>query len=192
MDHHTGHTTYGASSHGELGTMADAITEIATHLPAHLPDVVWVWFVVDTTVVTHQLLRIARQPLRKATPMSLGTQALVLWKALRSLPSYVQLHIVKQEYHRHQYGNGKVDIQSVHQGNTHLPTLQVPNPGQNHTHLQHIPPEPEPHRTREWVPEDVPYTSHDRSYQYPNPIQNLARVLGTQTAERASKNSRRN
>ena len=37
MDHHTGHTTYGASSHGELGAMADAITEIAAHLPVHLP-----------------------------------------------------------------------------------------------------------------------------------------------------------
>ena len=33
MDHHMGHTTYGASSHGELGAMADAIAEIAAHLP---------------------------------------------------------------------------------------------------------------------------------------------------------------
>ena len=51
------------------------------HLPAHLPHIVRVWFVVDTTVDTHLLLRIARQPLHKATAMSLGTQALLLWKS---------------------------------------------------------------------------------------------------------------
>ena len=37
MDHHRGHTTYGASSHGDLGAMADAIAKIAAHQPAHLP-----------------------------------------------------------------------------------------------------------------------------------------------------------
>ena len=138
MDHHTGHTTYRASPGGELGAMADAIAEIATHLPAHLPHVIQVWFVVDASVNTHLLLGIARQPLHKATATSLGTQALLLWKVLRSLPPYVQLHIVKQESHRHQYGNGEVDIQAVHQRTTHLPTLEVPNLGRNHTHLQHI------------------------------------------------------
>ena len=86
--------------------------------------------------------------------------------------------IVKQESHRHQYGNGKVDNKAVHQRTSHLPTLQVPDLGQNHTHLQHIPPEPEPHRTPDWVPEDAPYTSHDRGYHYPNRIEHLARVLG--------------
>ena len=50
MDHHTGHTTYGASSHGELGAMGDAITEIAAQLPAHSPHIVRVWFVVEATV----------------------------------------------------------------------------------------------------------------------------------------------
>ena len=120
--------------------MADAIAEIAAHLPAHLPHVVQVWFVVDAIVDTHLLLRIARQPLHKATATSLGTQALLLWKALRSVPPYIQLHIVKQESHRHQYGNGKVDIQALHQRTTHLPTLQVPVLDQNHKHLQHIPP----------------------------------------------------
>ena len=178
MDHHTGHTTYGASSHGELGAMADAITEVAAHLPAHSPHIVRVWFVVDATVDTPLLLRIARQPLHKATATSLGTQALLLWKALRSLPPYVQLHIVKQESHRHQYGNGKVDNQAVHQRTTHLPALQIPDLGRNHTHLQHVPPVPEPHQTPDWVPEDAPYSSHDRAYHYPNPVQHLARVLG--------------
>ena len=129
MDHHIGHTTYGASSHGELGVIADAIAEIATHLPAHLAHVVRVLFVMDATADTHLLLRIARKPLHKATATNLGTQALLLWKVLRSLPPYVQLHIVKQESHRHQYGNGKGDIQAVHQRTTHLPTLQVPDLG---------------------------------------------------------------
>ena len=132
----------------------------------------------DATVNTLLLLRIARQSLHKANATSLGTSALLLWKALRSFPPYVQLHIVKQESHRHQHGNGKVDIQAVHQRTTHLPTNQVPNLDRNHTHLQHIPPKPEPHRTPDWVPEDAPYTSHYRAYHYPNPIQHLARVLG--------------
>ena len=107
MDHHAGHTTYRASSHGELGAMADAIAKISAHLLAHLPHVVRVWFVVDATVDTHLLLRIAGQPLDKATATSLGTQALLLWKALRSLPPYIQLHIVKQGSQRHQYGLAK-------------------------------------------------------------------------------------
>ena len=91
-DHHTGHTTYGASSLGELEAMADTITKIPASLHANVPHVVRVWFVVDATVDTHLLLHIARQPLHKAT------QALLLWKALRSLPPYVQLHIVKHEF----------------------------------------------------------------------------------------------
>ena len=85
---------------------------------------------------------------------------------------------MKQESHRHQYRNGKVDIQAVHQRTTHLPTLQVPDLDRNDTHLQYMPSKPEPHRTPDWVPEDAPYTSHDRAYHYPNPIQHLARVLG--------------
>ena len=77
----------------------------------------------------------------------------------------------------HQYGNGKVDIQAVHQCTTHLPTLQMPHADRNHTHLQHLPPQPEPHQSPDWVPEDAPYTSHDRAHHYPNPISHLAWVL---------------
>ena len=178
MDHHTGHTSYVASSHGELGAMADTIAEIAAHLPAHVPHIVQVWFLADATVDTHLLLRIARQPPDKDTATRLGTQALLLWKTLCSLPPYVQLHIVKQESHRHQYGNGKVDNQALHQRTTHLPSLQIPDLGQNHTHLQHTPHKPEPNQTPDWVPEDAPYSSHDRAYNYPNPIKHLACVLG--------------
>ena len=59
MDHHTGHTTYGASSHGELEVMTDAIARLAATLPAYLPQVVRVRFVVDATVNTHLPPRIA-------------------------------------------------------------------------------------------------------------------------------------
>ena len=178
MDDHKGHTTYGASSHRELGAMANAIAEIAAHLPANLLHVVRVLFVVDATVNTHLLLHITRQPLYKATATSLGAQALLIWKALCSLPAYVQLHIAKQESHRHQYRNNEANNQAVYQRTAHLPTIQVPDLGRKHTHLQHITPKPEPHRTQDWVPEDAPYTSHDRAYHYANPIQHLARVLG--------------
>ena len=127
MDHHTGHTTYRASSHAELGAMADAIAKLSAHLTAHLPHLLRVWFIVDATVNEHLLLRIARQPLHKAIATSLGTQALLLWRALRSLPPYVKLDVVKQESHTQQFGNGKVDIQAVHKRTTRLPTLQVPD-----------------------------------------------------------------
>ena len=93
---------------------------------------------------------------------------------------------MKQESHRHQYGNGKVDIQAVHQRTTHLQTLQVQDLDRNHAHLQHLPPEPEPHQTQDWVPEDAPYTSHDRAYHCPNAIQHLTGVLGD-TDSRASR-----
>ena len=85
---------------------------------------------------------------------------------------------MKQESHRQQYGNGNLNIQAVHQRTTHLPALQMPDLDRNHKHLQHLLPKPEPHQTPDWVPEDAPYTSHDRAYHYPNPIQHLAGVLG--------------
>ena len=109
--HNMSYTTYRASSHGELGSMANTITRLAAKLPAHLPHTVRVWFVVDATVDTHLLLRRARQPLKKATATKLGTEALIFWKALRGLPPYAQLHMVKQESHRHQYRRGRVDRQ---------------------------------------------------------------------------------
>ena len=86
---------------------------------------------------------------------------------------------MKQESNRHQYRNGKVNIEAVHQRTTQLPTLQVPDLDGNHTHLKHIPPKPEPHRTPDWVPEEAPHTSHNRAHHYPNPIEHLARVLGS-------------
>ena len=189
-DHHTGHTTYGASSHGELGAMADAITEIAAHLPAHSPHIIRVWFVVVATVDTHLLLRIARQPLHKATATSLSTQALLLCKAFRSLPPYVQLHIVKQESHRHQYGNVKVDNQAVRQRTTHLPALQIPDMAET-THTSNTyPPYPSPIRPRtgyQRTPSIPPTTEHTTTA---TPSNISPPCLATQTAGRTSRSSR--
>ena len=53
MDHHTGHTIYGTSSHAEVAAMADAITRLGATLPAYRPHTVRVWFVVDARVDTH-------------------------------------------------------------------------------------------------------------------------------------------
>ena len=184
MDHHTGHSTYGASSRGEQGAIADTIPKIAANLPALFLHVVRVWFIVDATVDTHLPLRVARQPLNKATATSLCTQALLIWKAPHSLPPQVQLHIVKHESHRHQYWNGKVNIEAVHRRTTLLTTLHVLDLARNHTHLEHIPPKQEPHRTPDWVPQDALYTSHSRAYHYPNPIQHLALML-SETDSRA-------
>ena len=193
MDHHTGHTTHGAYSHGELGAMADAITEITTHLHAHLPHVVWVWFVVEATVDTHLLLRIARQQLHKTTARSLGTQALLVGKALRSLPPYVQLHIVKQESHRHQYGNGKVDNQAVHQRTTHLPTLQVPDLGRTTHTSDTYPPSRCPIGPRTGYRKSLPPIPHKTEHTInPTPSNISAAYSATQTAEHTSNSSRRN
>ena len=158
--------------------MADAITEVAAHLPAHSPHIVRVWFVVDATVDTHLLLRIARQPLHKATATSLGNPGTAtLESPTQPFPLRPTPHR-EQESHRHQYGNGKVDNQAVHQRTTHLPALQIPDLAAT-THTSNTCPlYPEPHQTPDWVPEDAPYSSHDRAYHYPNPVQHLARVLG--------------
>ena len=82
--------------------MVDAISRLLATLSGNLPHVVQLWFAVDATVDTRLLLRKERQPLHKATATGLGSQALMLWRALRSLPPYVQLYIVKQESYRHQ------------------------------------------------------------------------------------------
>ena len=192
MDHNTGPNTYGASSHGDLGAMADAIAEIAAHLPAHLPHIVRVWFVVDATFDTHLLLRIARQPLHKATATSLGTQALLLWKALRSLPPYVQLHIVKEEFTgtnmemvrstTRQYTSAQrtcqpsrslTSAETTHTSNTYPP---YPNPIRPRTGYQSTPPIP-------------PTTEHTTT---PTPSNISPACSGTQTVGHTSRISRRN
>ena len=78
MKHYTAHNTYGASSYGELGAMADTITRLAAKLQADVPYTVRVWFPVEATIHTDLLLPIVPQPLDKATATNLGSQALML------------------------------------------------------------------------------------------------------------------
>ena len=178
MDHHTGHTTYGASSN--LGTAGHGRRHQQNrNSPTRPPPARRLGLVRGGRHCPHT----PTPPHSKTTtPQSHCNEPRHPTNVTLESPSQpyppVQLHIVKQESLRHQYGNGKVDNQAAHQRTTHLPTLQVPDLGLNHTYLQHIPRKPEPHQTPDWVPEDAPYTSHDRSYHYPNPIQHLARLLG--------------
>ena len=120
VEHHTGATIFGASSHGELRTMADAVT--ATPPPTTIrPHNIWV--VVDATVDIHLTRRLADLPLHKALESGLTTQALGLWMAFKGMHPQDALHIVKQESHRYAYGNGRADTQAKHQNTNHTPGL---------------------------------------------------------------------
>ena len=112
VEHHTGATIFGASSHGELRTLADAVT--ATPPPATIrPRNIWV--VVDATVDIHLTRRLADILLHRALESGLTTQALGLWMAFRGMHPQDALHIVKQESHRYSYGNGRADTHAKHQ-----------------------------------------------------------------------------
>ena len=140
VEHHTGATIFGASSHGELRTMADAVTATPP------PMTIWprnIWVVVDATVDIHLTRRLADLPLHKALESGLTTQALGLWMAFKGMHPQDALHIVKQESHRYAYGNGRADTQAKHQNTNHTPGLErVRLDTPHHSHLQHLPPIP--------------------------------------------------
>ena len=176
VEHHTGTTIFGASSHGELRTMADAVT--ATPPPTTVrPRNIWV--VVDATVDIHLTRCLADLPLHKALESGLTTQALGLWMAFRVMHPQDALHIVKQESHRYAYGNGRADTQAKHQNTNQTPGLErVRLDTPHHSNLQHLPPIPLATQPPQWMPEDTPYTDGDKQYHYPTPIQQLATTLG--------------
>ena len=176
VEHHTGATIFGASSHGELRTMADAVT--ATPPPTTIrPRNIWV--VVDATIDIHLTRRLADLPLHKALESGLTTQALGLWMTFRGMHPQDALHIVKQEPHRYAYGNGRADTQAKHQNTSHTPGLEhVRLDTPRHSHLQHLPRIPPATQPPQWMPEDTPYTDQDKQYHYPTPIQQLATTLG--------------
>ena len=94
VEHHTGATIFGASSHGELRTMADAVT--ATPPPTTIqPRNIWV--VVDATVNINLTRRLADLRLHKALQSGLTTQALGLWMAFKGMHPQDALHIIKQD-----------------------------------------------------------------------------------------------
>ena len=94
VEHHTGATIVGASSHGELRTLTDAVT--ATPPAATIrPRNVWVF--VDATVDIHLTRRLAGLPLHRALESGVTTQALGLRITFRGMHPQDALHIVKQE-----------------------------------------------------------------------------------------------
>ena len=176
VEHHTGATIFGASSHGELRTLADAVT--ATPPPATIhPCNIWV--VPDATVDIHLTRRLADMPLHRVLKSGLTTQALGLWVAFRGMHAKDALLIVKQESHRYTYGNGRADTHARHQSTSHTPgpehvRLDTPH----HSHPQHQPLIPSATQPPQWMPEDAPYTDRDKQYHYPTTIQQLATALG--------------
>ena len=176
VEHHTGATIFGASSHGELRILAGAVT--ATPPPAMIqPRNIWV--VVDATVNIHLTRRLADMPLHRALESGLTTQALELWMAFRGMHPQDALHIVKQESHRYTYSNRRADTHAKHQSTSHTPGLEhVRLDTPHHSHQQHLPPIPSATQSPQWMPEDAPYTDRDKQYHYPTPIQQLATTLG--------------
>ena len=153
--HLTGATIFGASSHGELKTLAiivDAVND--THQEPH-DRTHHVWVVVDSVVDLQIVCILAPQPLHKATDSSLGTQVLHLWRGLRRLPKHVVLRFVKQESHRYSLGNGHIDLHAYNQLAEHMPDGEDPLLQDHmHTHLQHLPPIPHPGEPPASVPDN--------------------------------------
>ena len=176
VEHHTGDTLFGASSHGELCTLADAVT--ATPPPATIqPRNILV--VVDATVDIHLTRRLADLPLHRALESGLTTQALGLWMAFRGMHPQDDLNIGKQESHRYTHDNGRADTHAKHQSINHtrgLEHVRLDTP--HHSHLQHLPPITSATQPAQWIPDDTPYTDRDKQYHYPTRIQQLATTLG--------------
>ena len=152
----TGATTFRASSHGELKTLAIIVDTVGTtcrttHNKAH-----HVWVVVDAAVHFQIIRRLTRQPLHKATDSSLGTQAQHLSVALRNLPGHIVLHVVKQESHCYNFGYRHIDLHIHNQLPEDMPKPDKP-PLQDHmhAHLQHLSPVPHPGERPPWLPKDV-------------------------------------
>ena len=182
QEHHlTGPTIFGASSHGELKTLAIIVDAVNDTHQQPLDHAHHVWIVVDTTVDLQIVRKLARQPLHKATDFSLGTQALHLWTALQRLPKHVVLQLVKQESHRYSLGNGHIDVHAHNQLAEHMPDGEDP-PLQDHmhTHLQHLPQIPHPGKPPVWVPDDRIYNDTGQAYHYPQPIRTMAHIRGSQ------------
>ena len=87
--HFTGAAIIGASSHGELKTLAIVVNAVNDTHQEPREHTHHVWVVVEAAVDFQMVRKLERQPLHKATDSSLGTQALHLWTSLRRLPKHV-------------------------------------------------------------------------------------------------------
>ena len=179
--HLTGATIFGASSHGELKTLAIVVDTVNDTHQEPRDHTHHVWVVVDAAVDFQIVRRLARQPLQKATDSGLGTQALHVWTALRRLPKQVVLDLVKQESHRYSLGNGHIDLHAHNQLAEHMPDGEDPPLRDHmHTHLQHLPPVPRPGEPPAWVPDDCIYNDTGRAYHYPQSVHTMAHIRGSQ------------
>ena len=137
MEHHSGATIFGASSHGELRTLADTITATPPRTTIRPRNI---WVVVDATVHIHLTKRLADLPLNRPLKSHLTTQPLALWMAFKDIHPPDALHIIKQESHRYTYGNGCADTHLKHQNTNHTPGLEhmrLDTP--QDSNLQHLP-----------------------------------------------------
>ena len=178
VEQHAGATIFGASSHGQLGTLGDTV-DTTPPQPTIQPRTIRV--VVDATVDIHLTKRLAELSLYRALESGLSTQALGLWMSFRCMHPQDALHIVKQESHRYTYGNGRADTHAKHQNTRHTPELERVRLDTTQTsNLQHQPAIPSATQPPRWVPKETRYTDRDKQYHYPTPIQRLAATLGHQ------------
>ena len=162
VEHHTGATIFGASSHGELRTLADAVTATPPQSTVRPRNI---WVVVDATVDIHLTKRLAELLLREALQSGRTTQALGLWMAFRGMHPQDALHIVERESHRYTNGNGRADTHAKHQNTNDTPEFEhVRLDTPHHNHLQHLPPIPSAKQPPHWIPEDTLYTDRDKQY----------------------------
>ena len=177
--HLTGATIFGASSSSELKTMAIILDTVGTSWRTPQDERDHVSVLVDAAVDFQIIRRLATQTLHKATESSLGTQTLHLWVALRTLTRHVILHLIKQESHPHNLGNGHIDLHAHNQFAEHMPNPDEP-PLQDHmhTHLQHLHANPRAGEPPQWVPNDLIYHDTGRAYHYPQPLRTMAHIQG--------------
>ena len=99
--------------------------------------------------------------------------------ASRGMQRQDTLHIVKQEFHRYMYSNGRADMNAKHQNTNHAPELEHERlDTTHHSQPQHLPPIPSATQPPHWVPEETRYTDRDKQYHYPTRIEQLAITLG--------------
>ena len=99
--------------------------------------------------------------------------------ALRNQSGHVVLHLIKQEFHRYNLGNGPIDLHAHNRLAGHVPTPEKPPLHDDmHTHPQHLPPIPHPWEAPPWVPENVIYNDTGRAYHYQQPLRTMVVIRG--------------
>ena len=86
---------------------------------------------------------------------------------------------MKQDSHRYSLGNGHIDLHDHNQLAEHTPDPDLPPlPDHMRTHLQHLPPIPNPGEPPPWIPEGMIYNSTGQAYHYTQPLTTMAYIRG--------------